>query len=174
MWLERRLLSIIAGCWILIILPLSSWGSYASSTIVSSFSGHGLLLLLALGSDCCCYKPLLAAVLTIRVCCYLFWLNLHNFLYPNQLLFPFFSCHAIFISVIRVKGYTRFVQMYVTETKTQHMFVGPFCHAHSNAHKPHKTATPTFLKMVEYFFHNFNNCVSQKNDKIGFAFTLAE
>jgi len=31
-----------------------------------------VVVALALGSDGCCYKPPLAAALTIRVCCYLF------------------------------------------------------------------------------------------------------
>jgi len=45
--------------------PTSSWSS--------GFLVFWLVVVaLALGSDGCCYKPLLAAALTIRVCCYLF------------------------------------------------------------------------------------------------------
>jgi len=42
------------------------------------------------------------------------------------------------------------------ETKTQRKLVDPYCHCHSNAHKPHKTsALHTFQRI---FFSKSNGC----------------
>jgi len=40
----------------------------------------------------------------------------------------------------------------ILEAKAQLELVYLCCHAHSNPHKPHKTATPTLLKNVLIFF----------------------